>query len=204
MNLCEKVIMFHPASRLKNKSSRIGLGVYATEFIPHGAITYIRDPLELVINDLDYAALPPLLQAPVERYAYVDEQGHRILSWDLGKYVNHCCFPNTMTTGFGFEIAIRDILPGDEITDEYGLFNLEAPMALSCSKPGCRGIVSASDLDTYVSVWDEEVKSALLRIRQVEQPLWSLVQTELEAQIDDFLADPEQHYPSLSLVKRRQ
>ncbi len=195
--------MFHPASRLKNKSSRIGLGVYATEFIPVGTITYIRDPLELVINDRDYSALPNVLQAPVERYAYVDERGDRILSWDLGKYVNHCCFPNTMTTAFGFELAIRDIHPGEEITDEYGLFNLESPMALTCSKPGCRGVVTATDLDTYFPTWDKEVKAALLRIRQVEQPLWPLVDSTLDQRIQQFLADPEQHYPSLSLVKRR-
>ena len=195
--------MFHPASRLKNKSSRIGLGVYATEFIPIGTITYIRDPLELVINDADFGALPSLLQGPVERYAYVDEKGGRVLSWDLGKYVNHCCFPNTMTSAFGFELAIRDIHPGEEITDEYGLFNLESPMSLTCSKPGCRGVVTAADLDTHLTVWDKEVKAALLSIRLVDQPLWPLVDSALEQRIEQFLSDPDQHYPSLSQVKRR-
>ncbi|MCF8236549.1 MAG: SET domain-containing protein [Saprospiraceae bacterium] len=195
--------MFHPASRLKNKSTRIGLGVYATAFIPTGTITYIRDQLEIVIDDAQYARLPVSLQGPVERYAYVDEAGCRVLSWDLGKYVNHCCFPNTMTTGFGFEIAIQDILPGEEITDEYGLFNLESPMSLSCSKPGCRGVVSTSDLDQYYPQWDQQVKAALTRLKEVDQPLWDLVDANLEKRIQDFFADPEQHYPSLQQVKRR-
>ncbi len=195
--------MFHPASRLKNKSTRIGLGVYATAFIPMGTITYIRDSLELVIDDDHYARLPEVLQGPVERYAYVDEAGNRVLSWDLGKYVNHCCFPNTMTTGFGFEIAIRDILPGEEITDEYGLFNLESPMPLSCSKPGCRRVVSAGDIDQYFPEWDAQVRTALILLKQVDQPLWDLVDKELENRIQDFLRDPDQHYPSLQQVKRR-
>ncbi len=180
------------------------MGVYATSFIPVGTITYIRDALELVIDDEQYARLPVSLQGPVERYAYVDELGRRVLSWDLGKYVNHCCFPNTMTTAFGFEIAIRDILPGEEITDEYGLFNLETPMSLSCSRPDCRRVVSAEDLDRYYPVWDQQVKAALLQVRQVDQPLWDLVDAELEKRIQEFLTDPDQHYPSLQQVKRRQ
>ena len=195
--------MFHPSSRLKNKSTRIGLGVYATAFIPRGTITYIRDPLELVIDDAAYATMPACLQAPVERYAYVDETGARILSWDLGKYVNHCCFPNTMTTAFGFEIAIRDILPGEEITDKYGLFNLESPMDLSCSKPGCRKRVSSDDLDRLYPIWDEQVKAALLLIARVDQPLWDLVDDPLNEKIQAFLDNPDQHYPSLQNVKRR-
>lgn len=195
--------MFHPSSRLKNKSARIGLGVYATAFIPRGTITYIRDPLEGVIDDEAYAAMPPILQDPVERYAYVDETGCRILSWDIGKYVNHCCFPNSMTTGFGFEIAIRDILPGEEITDEYGLFNLESPMFLSCSKAGCRGVVSSDDLDRLAPEWDVTVRQSLGLIRQVDQPLWPLVDTALEARIDAFLEDPDRYYPSLLGIKRQ-
>ena len=32
--------------------------------------------------------------------------------FDHGKYENHACDPNTLTTGFGFDIAVRDIQPG--------------------------------------------------------------------------------------------
>ena len=103
----------------------------------------------------------PALRASIERYSYIDARGVQIVSWDHGKYVNHCCQCNTMSTAYGFEIAIRDIEVGEQITDEYGMFNLKEPMKLRCSASSCRGEVRAADLDRLYPVWDEQIKAAL-------------------------------------------
>jgi hypothetical protein len=111
----------------------------------------------------------------------------RIVSWDLAKYVNHCCDCNTMSTGYGFEIALRDIHPGEEITVEYGLFNIPEPMPLYCGCTHCRGLLTAADIDRYHATWDRAVQEALSRLESVSQPLWSLVPPEIAEAVRSYL-----------------
>lgn len=192
-NCISQTNMIHPATTLRLINPEVGYGVFATEFIPMGTITYVKDPLETDVPPALFHHYTPEMQAVIEKYSYRDERGHRILSWDFGKYVNHCCHCNTMSTGYGFEIAIRDIWPGEEITDEYGLFNMEGEMNLLCSKPGCRLSVSAADAERMRDEWDAMVKAALLKFKFVEQPLLSLVAPSTMEEVHDFLADENQY-----------
>ena len=107
--------MIHPNTELKYISDAIGYGVFATEFIPEGTIVYMIDGLEQIIKPSEYAEHCPDIRSVIDKYAYIDEKGNRIVSWDFAKYVNHCCNCNTISTGYGFEIAIRDIQKGEEI-----------------------------------------------------------------------------------------
>ena len=91
--------MIHPHSKVQYIGDTIGTGVFATQFIPCGTIVYVKDELELCISPEVFARLDPLLQEAVEKYSYIENQGNRIISWDHGKYVNHCCDCNTMSTG---------------------------------------------------------------------------------------------------------
>jgi len=153
--------MIHPSTVLKFIDEQKGYGVFATEFIPKGTITYVKDPLEIEISMEHYNTLDKTMQEQVEKYSYIDERGTRIISWDFAKYVNHCCNCNTMSTGYGFEIAIRDIFPGEELTDEYGLFNLTQEMTLCCSEKNCRQILKPEDFDVSGPVWDHKVKPVI-------------------------------------------
>ena len=105
--------MLHPDTELGVVGAEIGFGVFATALIPKGAIVYIKDPLEIEIGDDDPRLRDPEMLRIIERYSYIEPGGTRILSWDLAKYMNHSCDPNTISTGYGFEIALRDIQPGD-------------------------------------------------------------------------------------------
>ncbi len=185
--------MIHPNTEMRFISPEIGYGVFATTFIPCGTIVYIKDPMEIAVSPIQYAQLNEPLKSTIEKYSYIDENGDRIVSWDHGKYVNHCCDCNTMSTGYGFEIAIKDIQPGEEITDEYGMFNLEYEMVLSCSKPACRKMVKGDDMLQYFAAWDEKVMKALKRSRQVEQPLMPLIDKHTLQQVDDFLSDETEY-----------
>ena len=166
-----EVDMIHPSTRLVYIDAHIGYGIVASELIPRGTITYVKDELEICLSPRQFEALSAVLQAQAEKYSYMDARGTRIMSWDIAKYVNHSCTANTMSTGWGFEIALRDILPGEEITDEYGLFNMDYDFPLSCGEPECRQILRTNDIDTYGREWDRSIKNALAMFNHVDQPL---------------------------------
>lgn len=191
--------MFHPDARIQWINDVVGYGLVATRFIPKGTITYLKDSMELEFSPEQYKELPAVLQAEVEKFSYIDEKGYRIVSWDFAKYVNHCCNCNTMSTGYGFEIALRDIYPGEEITDEYGIFNMEESMAVVCDKLNCRKTIQGSDLEQNAAVWDKQLKAALRFIKKVNQPLWFLLKEDIIAGLNGFLEDEEKYTSVLAL-----
>ena len=188
--------MIHPNTELRFISESIGYGVFATSDIPEGTIVYVKDSLELVISPTDYLLHTPEMQEVVEKYSYIDEKGNRIISWDFAKYVNHCCNCNTISTGYGFEIAIREIKKGEQITDEYGIFNLDYPMTLVCGEPGCRKVIQPEDFDNYYEQWDHKIRQSIGHLFAVEQPLMPFVEKETREQLDAFFQNPE-HYRSV-------
>ncbi len=194
--------MIHPCTRLQYINDQIGYGVFATALIPMGSITYVKDSLELEIAPQDFHQYSKELQDTIEKYSYIDPEGVRIVSWDFAKYVNHCCNCNTMSTGYGFEIALRDILPGEEITDEYGLFNMTEPMALTCRYESCRKQVNATDVEHLYKQWDTQLLPALLKIKEVSQPLLPLLDPDTKAQILNFLTD-QRSYKSVKFLQQK-
>lgn len=185
--------MIHPKTELKLINPSIGYGVFATDFIPEGTIIYVKDSLEIEISPTDYLLHSGEMQDVIEKYSYIDERGYRIISWDFAKYVNHCCYFNTISTGYGFEMAIRDIQKGEQITDEYGIFNLDYEMALDCGQVGCRKVVKPNDFDTHYAEWDEKIKSSIPQLFLVEQPLIGLLSQEVRSQLDVLFQYPEKY-----------
>lgn len=163
--------MVHPHTELRPVSDAIGDGIFATRPILKGTLVYVKDPLEIDLAPPRFEALPEDIREIADKYSYIDERGHRILSWDIAKYVNHSCEPNTISSGYGFEIAIRDIGAGEEITDEYGLFNLEWSIRCHCGSAKCREKIRGDDIDEYYPRWDEWVIDALEHFHSVDQPL---------------------------------
>lgn len=164
--------MIHPATELRYISPSIGFGVYATAFIAKGTIVYVQDALEIVLP-ADHPLLSAEIYQPIlDKYSTVEKDGSRLLSWDIARYVNHSCQSNSLSTGYGFEIAVRDIQPGEEITDDYGLFNLPYDMPCSCGHPDCRGSIRPSDFEKLIERWDSQLQAALALLIPREQPLW--------------------------------
>lgn len=192
--------MIHPKTTLKFINDQVGYGVFATEFIPEGTVVYVKDKWEITLSKSEYLTLSKEIQDIFEKYSYIDENGCRIISWDIAKYVNHCCYPNTISTGYGFEIAIRDILPDEEITDEYGIFNLVHEIELLCDKPDCRNVVRAEDFDQYFRYWDEKIKKSLAKFYMVNQPLLSLIDRQTLKSLNLFFKE-ESKYKSVYSLK---
>lgn len=171
--------MIHPHSELRFVSREIGWGVFATRFIPKGTITWVFDALDQIFVEKDVLHLPTSLQQQLAIYSYLNGRGERILCWDHARFVNHSCRPTSLAPGFDLEIAIRDIQPGEEITDDYGTLNLESEFECACGHGQCRGTVGPADFAHYSDHWDELVAAAFPLIGAMEQPLWDLVREQI-------------------------
>ena len=194
--------MLHPDTELGVVSAEIGVGIFATRRIPQGTIVYIKDPLEIEIAPNDPRLQDTEMRHIVDRYAYVEPGGAHVISWDLAKYMNHSCEANSMSTGYGFEIALRDIQAGEQITDEYGLFNMEKNMHCGCGADMCRGWIRQDDAERYSNVWDTRVRLALEEYLLVSQPLEHLLAPAIGRQLRYFLKTG-QTYVSVSQLRYR-
>ena len=179
--------MMHPSTHLLHINDAIGVGVFATAPIPQGTIVYVKDALEVQIGPDEYHTMHPLARVTVDRYSYKEPGGSRIVSWDLAKYVNHSCNANSLSTAWGFEIAIRDIAAGEEITDEYGMFNLDEELSCCCGHASCRSMISPLDLERYSDRWDAVVRTALQQASHVDQPLLGLMNGEQRDDLQKYL-----------------
>jgi len=195
--------MLHPATELGAVSPDIGVGIFASSFIPKGTIIYIKDPLEIVIEAGDARLQDPAMRSLIDRYSYIEPTGKRIVSWDLAKYMNHSCDANSISTGFGFEIAIRDIEPGEEITDDYGLLNVEQRMPCCCGSGNCRGWIGEDDILKYHARWDALAREALAYYYYVAQPLSGLMDPVTRRKLHRFL-DTGEGFKSVNELRVRK
>ncbi|MDF1561811.1 MAG: SET domain-containing protein-lysine N-methyltransferase [Deltaproteobacteria bacterium] len=186
--------MIHPATRLSFIDEQIGFGVIVTERLPAGTITWVQDPLDQLLP-ADASSLPSgHYRATLEKYTFINRSGQRVLCWDIGRYMNHSCEANTFSPGLDFEIAIRDIEVGEQLTSDYGALNLEERLECRCGSPRCRGVVEPEDFVRLAPEWDAMVRRAFPAVSRVPQPLWDLV-TEREL-VEKGIADP----PSLPSI----
>ncbi|MGB3493643.1 MAG: SET domain-containing protein [Elainellaceae cyanobacterium] len=191
--------MIHPDTHLNVVSPEVGYGVFASHRIPKGTIVYIKDALEIEIP-VD----SPLLDRPeyeqiIRKYSYI-EAGKLIISWDIEKYVNHSCDSNTLSTGYGFEIVVRDIEPGEELRDDYGPFNVDYGFACGCGASTCRGKIRQADFSTCAPHWDSRIKEALALYQQVEQPLEVYMDEDTQKGLYRYL-QTGQDYRSVEALK---
>lgn len=183
--------MIHPDTELREVNPEIGYGVFATKDIPKGSITWALDPLDQVMDKARVASVWRQHKQMLLRYTWTNERGERILCWDFARYMNHHCEANTFGPGtFDFEIAVRDIKAGEQLTCDYATLNLEDPLRCGCGSPKCRGVVRARDFERFAPDWDLLIRDAFPLLRSVQQPLWGFV-TRLQRRIDQGVAQPE-------------
>jgi uncharacterized protein len=188
--------VIHPDTELKFVNDLIGMGVFAKKFIPKGTITWVRDDLDIIIPESRVPMLPKMVQDIIDKYSYRwgDEY---ILCWDAARYMNHSCEPSCFGT-YNFEIAVRDIEPGEELTGDYSIYGINADESLTCAcgKPSCRHQILPDDPVRMVDAWDDLYLPAFAFISTVPQPLMPLVK-DINA-IEQGLAEP------LTIITHRQ
>lgn len=178
--------MIHPDTELRFISDAIGYGVVAKKFIPKGTITWVQDDLDRVFTRADLKALHPSVLEHLETYCFTNASGHRILCWDNAKYVNHSFRPSCMSTAYDFEIAIRDIYPGEELTDDYGYLNVSEPFEV-VDEGTDRKVVYPDDLLRLHDQFDQAILDNLHHIAVVTQPLRKYIAAETWGEFDKVL-----------------
>lgn len=84
-----------------------------------------------------------------------------------------------------FEIAIKHIHKGDEITNDYGTLNIIE--AFQCAKgPHEREFVKPDDLKSFSGKWDLLIQSAMQFQTSVNQPLSRYLSTEQLTKLSDI------------------
>ncbi|KAB2330790.1 SET domain-containing protein [Cytobacillus depressus] len=114
----------------------------------------------------------------LKKYSYRNQEGKYILCWDLGRYVNHSFHANCLGTAYEFEVAVRDIYSGEQLTDDYGTLNIDESFK-SIPKYGTKKEeVYPDDLLYYSEEWDQKVIEAIQHFYEVNQPLIHLIRPE--------------------------
>ncbi|WP_318309473.1 SET domain-containing protein [Flagellimonas crocea] len=183
--------MIHPDTELRFISNEIGYGVVATKFIPAGTVTWVLDQLDREFTPLELQQMAPIYQNILDTYTFRNNKGNYILCWDNGRYVNHSFNSNCLTTAYDFEIAIRDIQPGEQLTDDYGYLNIPLPFR-AADEGTRRKIVYPDDLLKYYKVWDNKIKKVFGNITKQQQPLRGLLPEELWDKIENIVAGREE------------
>jgi hypothetical protein len=188
--------MIHPQTEIKFINELVGYGVVATDRIPAGTITWVLDELDREFSPAEVASLPPIYQEILETYTFRNNHGNFVLCWDNGRYVNHSFNSNCLTTAYDFEIAIRDIEVGEQLTDDYGYLNISEPFR-GINEGTRRKIVYPDDLLKYSDVWDSKLRKVFGRIPKVPQALRPVVQNDIWQEIT-AVADGKKEMESIS------
>lgn len=175
--------MIHPNTEVKHISNEVSYGVVATKFIPAGTITWVLDKLDREFSPLEFQEMDPLYQNILDTYSFRNNKGNMVLCWDNGRYVNHSFNSNCLTTAYDFEIAIRDIQPGEQLTDDYGYLNISEPFR-GIDEGTRRKVVYPDDLLKYYKVWDKKIQRVFSNIMKVDQALESLVSNEIWKEVE--------------------
>ncbi|WP_320174662.1 SET domain-containing protein [Maridesulfovibrio sp.] len=194
--------MIHPDTIVRTVSPQLGNGVFAIRDIPRGTVVVVRDEFDICLPYEDFHKLPDMVRESMETHVYHDRDGMLVLSWDHARFMNHSCRCNTMMTDYRLEIAIRDIQAGEQITTEYGLLNVQDPYEIHCGCDECRKELRPDDIDKYGKTWDELIKTALLAIPDVPQPLWDMVTPEIRSRLKTLQQDNDK-YSSVQNLKWR-
>ena len=183
--------MIHPFSELHYINNEIGYGVVATKFIPKGTITWVLDKLDREFSPLQILEMEDIYKEILDTYTFRNNKGNHVLCWDNGRYVNHSFNSNCLTSAYDFEIAIRDIQPGEQLTDDYGYLNLTAPFR-PLPEGTRRKVVYPDDLVKYARSWDKKLLPAFKKITSVEQPLRKLLNDEMWTKIEKIVSGQEE------------
>ncbi len=182
--------MLHPDTELRKVNDQIGYGVFATKPIPKGTITWALDPLDQILGTELDQCLARRYGDSLLHYTWVNAHGKRILCWDFGRFMNHSCDANSYGPGgCEFEIAVRDIAVGEELTSDYGTLNLDVPMSCACGASLCRGVVQSEDLEAIAPACDAHIREAFPHVGRVSQPLWQWVQ-EQAGVLEEMIHNP--------------
>ncbi|MEX0996204.1 MAG: SET domain-containing protein [Flavobacteriaceae bacterium] len=189
--------MIFPKTELRFISPKIGYGIVAKEFIPKGTITWALDALDREFSPAEVSQMDVKYQKILDFYTYRNNRGNFVFCWDFGRYVNHSFNANCISTAYDFEVAIRDIHPGEQLTDDYGYLNITEPFEAE-DEGTERKIVYPDDLLRYHKEWDDKVKAVFPLITGLNQPLRPYISEEVWKKVEKIASGKEKMLSILS------
>lgn len=96
-------------------------GLFAAEFIPKGMMVWkFEIGNDFRLSREEYDKMPDNKKVHIQKYAYAKRDSSTItLPSDDAIYTNHSYDPNTYGESDDVSFALRDITPGEEITEDY-------------------------------------------------------------------------------------
>lgn len=178
--------MIHPDTEVRFISEEIGYGIVATKLIPEGTITWVQDELDQVYTPEQVVEMLPYTQEMIDKFTFRNSKGNYVMCWDTAKYVNHSFNSNCISTPYDFEIAVRDIQPGEELTDDYGYLNVSE--AFKAKDEGtARTTVYPDDLLNFHKEWDDKLAASFKKLNKIPQPLERLLPQNIKSTVQQVL-----------------
>jgi uncharacterized protein len=196
--------MIHPNTEVRFISDEIGYGVVATHFIPKGTITWVADKLDREFSQSEFEGFAPVYKEILEKYTFRDKHGNLVLCWDNARFVNHSFNSNCVSTAYNFEIAVRDIHPGEQLTDDYGYLNISEPFVCQPEEGSDRTIVYPDDLLRYHADWDAKIEEVIHLTPIVAQPLLPLIPNDVWEKVKRIANKEEKSDSILSCYFEKQ
>jgi SET domain-containing protein len=101
---------------------KMGLGLFATEFIPKDSIVWkFEEGVDIKISIDKVKQMPDAQQEYFNKYAWI-EDNYYYSSCDLSNFLNHSYTPNLDNTK-DVTTALKNIEPGEELFTNYAEFD---------------------------------------------------------------------------------
>ena len=121
------------------RPSRIhGVGCFTEERIKAGQTVWVFDErIDVRVRVSELVHFPTPTRALLKMYGHEEMyEGHRtiVLCGDHARHMNHSDDPNLIDGNGDVDVAARDIEPGEELTCNYYVFDLDAARKLSARR----------------------------------------------------------------------
>ena len=145
-----------------------GFGLYARHHVPKGTIICFESEGYRIIPEEEYNSL----SETAKEHVYQRVDGTYIAPSDDSKYFNHSCDANVLDSRLGFDIVVRDIQKGEEVTYDYRAFCFKE-MECHCGSENCCGHITYEHPapEKLRRFWAKKVDAALRQVNKVHQPL---------------------------------
>lgn len=136
---------------IKKKSIVSGYGLFATKDIPIGTVIWKCGNVRIYSKE-QYDKFSERYKKILRHFCYEGVNETLVYCIDDSKYFNHSCDPNTMSLNSEKDIAIKDIIKGEELTYDYGYWYLKwnEPFLCKCGSKNCRGIIKREPQNSLV------------------------------------------------------
>lgn len=148
---------------LRKKPDKGGFGVYAAAPVRKGEVLVVWGGKVVSALELEKASR---IQ---KRHSIQVDEGYFLIPHDrseIGDFVNHSCDPNCGIKGQVSLVAMRNILPGEEICYDYAMTDASDydEFECACGSDTCRGKVAGTDwMNEFIQKKYEQYFSAYIR-----------------------------------------